>query len=103
MMTPRRCSRKAGARRGRTSGSWRSRSKAPGARLRAPGARSPAPYMLVFMAKVRVHSIGVSLDGLAAGPHQDLEHPLGVRGPELMDWFFHTQFWRSMHGQPGGE
>ena len=33
----------------------------------------------------------------------DLEHPLGVGGPEMFDWFFQTRTWRSQHGQPGGE
>ena len=55
------------------------------------------------MGKFRVHSFGVSLDGFAAGPHQDLHNPLGVRGLELMQWFFPTQAWRQMHRQPGGE
>ncbi|MFL6373987.1 MAG: dihydrofolate reductase, partial [Pyrinomonadaceae bacterium] len=36
------------------------------------------------MSKVVVQSIGVSLDGFAAGTDQSLEYPLGVRGPELM-------------------
>jgi dihydrofolate reductase len=45
----------------------------------------------------------MSIDGYGAGPNQDLQHPLGVRGPELMEWFFHTRFWRRMHGQEGGE
>src|SRR5581483_8925272 len=26
-----------------------------------------------------------------------------VGGPELMDWFFHTRSWRSMHGYEDGE
>ncbi len=43
------------------------------------------------MSKVLVQNFGVSLDGFAAGPNQDLENPLGVRGPELMDWFFPTR------------
>ncbi len=50
------------------------------------------------MSKLRVHSFTVSLDGFGAGPGQDLNHPLGVRGPELMEWFFHTRLWRQMHG-----
>jgi dihydrofolate reductase len=50
------------------------------------------------MSKVRVASFAVSIDGFAAGPNQSLENPLGVRGPELMDWFFHTRTWRAMHG-----
>ena len=55
------------------------------------------------MSKVRVQSFGVSVDGFAAGAGQGLENPLGVRGPELMEWFFHTRVWRKMHGQPDGE
>lgn len=55
------------------------------------------------MSRLRVHSFAVSLDGFGAGPDQDLEHPLGVNGPELMEWFFHTRTWRVMHGQSGGE
>jgi len=52
---------------------------------------------------VRVHSFGVSLDGFGAGPNQDLQNPLGVNGPELMDWFFHTRVWKQMQGLDGGE
>jgi dihydrofolate reductase len=55
------------------------------------------------MSKLRVLSFAVSIDGYSAGPNQDLENPLGVHGPELMDWFFHTRSWRKMHGQPDGE
>jgi len=55
------------------------------------------------VSKLRVQSFAVSLDGYGAGPNQALEHPLGQRGPELMEWFFATRVWRSMHGQDGGE
>jgi len=55
------------------------------------------------MAKLRVQSFGVSLDGYSAGPNQDLQHPLGVNGLEVMEWFLHTRVWRDMHGQGGGE
>jgi dihydrofolate reductase len=55
------------------------------------------------MSKLRVQSFAISLDGYGAGPGQDLQNPLGVRGPELMEWFFHSRFWRKMHGQEGGE
>jgi dihydrofolate reductase len=55
------------------------------------------------MSKLRVQSFAVSIDGFGAGPDQDLEHPLGVRGPELMEWFFATRIWREMHGQGEGE
>jgi dihydrofolate reductase len=53
--------------------------------------------------KVRVQSFAISIDGYGAGPNQDLHNPLGVNGPELMDWFFHTRVWRQMHQQPDGE
>jgi len=55
------------------------------------------------MSKLRVHCFAMSIDGYGAGPHQDLQHPLGVNGPELMEWFVNTRFWRRMHGQEGGE
>ena len=55
------------------------------------------------MPKLCVRSFAVSIDGYGAGPDQDLQHPLGVNGPELMDWFFHTRSWRHMHGEPEGE
>ncbi len=55
------------------------------------------------MSKLRVQSFGVSLDGFGAGPRQDLQNPLGVRGPELMEWFLHTRVWRDTHGGGGGE
>jgi len=53
--------------------------------------------------KLCVRSFAVSIDGYGAGPRQDLQNPLGVRGPELMEWFFQTRAWRSMHGEQGGE
>ena len=55
------------------------------------------------MSRLRVQSFAVSLDGFGAGPNQDLQNPLGVRGPELMEWFFPTRLWRAMHQQDGGE
>ncbi len=55
------------------------------------------------MPKLRVQSFAISLDGYGAGPNQDLQHPLGVNGPELMEWFFRTRVWQRMHGQDGGE
>ncbi|HTM00578.1 MAG TPA: dihydrofolate reductase family protein [Candidatus Omnitrophota bacterium] len=55
------------------------------------------------MSRLRVCSFGLSLDGFGAGPDQDLQNPLGVRGPELMEWFMETRFWRQMHGLEGGE
>jgi dihydrofolate reductase len=55
------------------------------------------------MSKLRVLSFGVSIDGYSAGPNQTLQNPLGVRGPELMDWFFHTRVWRKIQGEVDGE
>ncbi len=55
------------------------------------------------MSKLRVQCFAVSVDGYGAGPNQDLQHPLGVNGPELMEWFFHTRLWRRMHGQEDGD
>ena len=50
--------------------------------------------------KVRVAGFSVSLDGFSAGPRQDLQNPLGVRGPEIMEWFFPTRTFQEMHGGP---
>jgi dihydrofolate reductase len=47
--------------------------------------------------------MGVSLEGFAAGTDQSLENPLGVRGPELMEWFFPTKTFIEQHGGEGGE
>ena len=55
------------------------------------------------MSRLRVLSFAISIDGYGAGPDQDLQHPLGVGGPELMEWFFHTRLWRRMQGQEDGE
>ena len=55
------------------------------------------------MPKLRVSSFVISIDGYGAGANQDLDNPLGVRGPELMEWFFSTRAWRQMHGLEGGE
>jgi dihydrofolate reductase len=54
------------------------------------------------MSKVRVAGFGISLDGYGAGPEQSLTEPLGKRGKELFQWFFHTRTFRSMVGQEGG-
>src|SRR5690242_1602307 len=50
------------------------------------------------MSKLRVLGYSVSLDGFSAGSDQSLEFPLGVRGPELMEWFFPTRVFQRMHG-----
>lgn len=54
------------------------------------------------MSKVRVAAFSVSLDGFGAGPRQDLNNPLGVRGLELHTWFQSTEAFKQMHGQSGG-
>ena len=55
------------------------------------------------MSKLRVKSFALSLDGYGAGPDQDLKNPLGVRGPELMEWFFPTRVFQKMYGKGEGE
>ena len=55
------------------------------------------------MPKLRVQSFGISLDGYGAGPNQNLQNPLGVRGLELVEWFFETNVWKEMHGLGTGE
>jgi dihydrofolate reductase len=54
------------------------------------------------MGKVRVSSFSISIDGFGAGARQDLQNPLGVRGPEMFSWFFQTDVWKKMHGESGG-
>ena len=56
------------------------------------------------MGKIRVAAFSVSLDGYGAGPRQDRQNPLGVRGPELFQWLFKTEVFNIMimHGQGGG-
>jgi dihydrofolate reductase len=55
------------------------------------------------MSRVRVLCFAMSIDGYGAGPSQGLNHPLGVNGAEMFEWFFQTRLWRQMHGQEGGE
>ncbi len=54
------------------------------------------------MSKVRVAGFGVSLDGFGAGIEQSLSDPLGKRGTEMFQWYFHTKSFCSMHGREGG-
>jgi dihydrofolate reductase len=54
------------------------------------------------MGKVRVSAFSVSLDGFAAGPGQDLQHPFGVGADEVPAWLRQTQMFHEMIGQPGG-
>ncbi len=56
------------------------------------------------MTEVRVGTFTISLDGYGAGPSQDLEHPLGVGGTELHEWFLPTRTFRRAHsGAEDGE
>ena len=55
------------------------------------------------MTKVKVAGFGVSLDGFAAGPRQSVEHPLGLGGADVFQWFFPTRTFREMVGQEGGD
>ena len=55
------------------------------------------------MTKVKVAGFSVSLDGFGAGADQSLDNPLGVRGPEMFQWFFPTKTFRAMQGQTDGE
>jgi dihydrofolate reductase len=62
-----------------------------------------AAQMEISMTKVKVAGFSVSLDGFGAGPAQSLEHPLGLRGGEMFQWFFPTRTFRQMQGAEGGE
>jgi dihydrofolate reductase len=55
------------------------------------------------MSKLRVHNFSVSLDGYAAGPGQDLDHPLGVGGLQLHEWASATRTFRQMFEMEGGD
>jgi dihydrofolate reductase len=54
------------------------------------------------MGKVRVSAFSVSLDGFAAGPGQDLQHPFGVGADAVPAWLRQTKMFHDMIGQPGG-
>jgi dihydrofolate reductase len=54
------------------------------------------------MARLRVHNFSISLDGYGAGPAQTPEHPLGVGGEELHDWFVPTRTFKEMQGTGSG-
>jgi dihydrofolate reductase len=54
------------------------------------------------MPKVRVASFSISLDGFGAGVHQDINNPLGLRGPEMFSWFFQTDVFKKMYGEGRG-
>ncbi|MGD0394700.1 MAG: dihydrofolate reductase family protein [Acidimicrobiales bacterium] len=54
------------------------------------------------MSRLLVRNFAISLDGYAAGPHQDLDHPLGVGGTQLHEWIFATRSGNQMIGGEGG-
>jgi dihydrofolate reductase len=54
------------------------------------------------MGKVKVAAFSISLDGFGAGPRQDINNPLGIRGLELHEWALNTEVFKKMHGQSGG-
>src|ERR1700752_3382423 len=54
------------------------------------------------MAKLRVCSFSVSLDGYGAGPEQSLDNPLGAGGEALHEWVFPTRTFQKLYGQESG-
>lgn len=65
-------------------------------------ARRPQTATRPPMARLRVHAFAISLDGYGAGPHQDLNSPLGVGGLALHNWVFDTRTFKRIHGQGEG-
>lgn len=55
------------------------------------------------MPKVVVRGFSLSLDGYGAGPAQSLDHPLGINGMKLHEWFFDTETFGQMFGDGSGE
>ena len=51
------------------------------------------------MARLRAHTIAVSLDGFGTGEGQGLETPFGHAGGRLMQWFLPTRTFTGMTGQ----
>jgi dihydrofolate reductase len=55
------------------------------------------------MARLRVHSFTISLDGYGAGPRQTQQEPLGIGGEELHGWMVHTRTFHAMQRREGGD
>ena len=55
------------------------------------------------MTKLRVLCFGLSIDGFGAGPRQDLNNPLGVGGPAILDWATRTRTFQKVHGAEGAD
>jgi dihydrofolate reductase len=51
---------------------------------------------------VRVHNLGVSIDGYATGADQSMDAPFGHAGFRLVEWFFDTAMGREMQGSGTG-
>ncbi|AKZ65218.1 deaminase/reductase [Herbaspirillum hiltneri N3] len=54
------------------------------------------------MTRVRVDSFTISIDGYAAGPNQDIDHPLGVGGELLHQWLIPTRTFQQIRGAGDG-
>ena len=55
------------------------------------------------MSSVRVHNMGISLDGYATGEGQSADEPFGHAGTRLVDWMINgTRFGRRIRGDSGG-
>lgn len=50
------------------------------------------------MARTVVSAFSLSLDGFAAGPSQGPDHPLGLGGLDLHQWFFRQKSFPAMRG-----
>jgi dihydrofolate reductase len=55
-----------------------------------------------LMSRLLVRNYSISLDCYAAGPHQDLDNPLGIGGTQLHEWIFATRSGSHMIGREGG-
>jgi dihydrofolate reductase len=54
------------------------------------------------MAQELFFDITMSLDGYIAGPHDGLDHPIGIDGEQLHEWVVQLKSWREVHGLDGG-
>ncbi len=53
------------------------------------------------IAKLRVESFSISVDGYGAGSRQTIDEPLGVGGEQLHEWMFPTRTFQKMSGNDG--
>lgn len=54
------------------------------------------------MSRLLVRNYSISLDGYGAGPHQDVDNPLGIGGMQHHEWIFATRSFSQMIGAEGG-